>query len=243
MSELLRAMAENTTDTTTPPAGDDIFSLIGESFDLTAQFANLSLPRILLALLTATVCGLIIYWVYRLFYRGVVYSDNFNILVMLITVVTAFIIMTISANLVLSLGMVGALSIIRFRSAIKDPLDIGFLFWGVAAGITAGAGLYFVALIGTVFVAALYIVLTITKKQRKSYLLVVRYNISAEENVKALLGAIRYKLKNKTQANDRVEVTIEVKVANNDTSQLSRFKAIDGVDSVTLLEYNGEYMN
>ncbi len=232
-----------TENTATAPANDDFFALLGESFDLTAQFANLSLPRILLALLTATVCGLIIYWVYRLFYRGVVYSDNFNILVMLITVVTAFIIMTISANLVLSLGMVGALSIIRFRSAIKDPLDIGFLFWGVAAGITAGAGLYFVAVIGTVFVAALYIVLTITKKQRKSYLLVVRYDISAEENVKALLGAIRYKLKNKTQANDRVEVTIEVKIVNNDSSQLSRFKAIDGVDSVTLLEYNGEYMN
>ena len=151
--------------------------------------------------------------------------------------------MTISANLVLSLGMVGALSIIRFRSAIKDPLDVGFLFWGVAAGITAGAGLYFVALIGTVFVAILYIVLTLIKKPRRSYLLVVRYGIAAEDNVKALLGAIRYKLKNKTQVNDKVEVTIEVKIANNDTSQLSRFKAIDGVDSVTLLEYSGEYMN
>ena len=112
--------------------------------------------------------------------------------------VTAFIIMTISANLVLSLGMVGALSIIRFRSAIKDPLDVGFLFWGVAAGITAGAGLYFVALIGTVFVAVLYIVLTLIKKPRRSYLLVVRYGTSAEDNVKALLGAIRYKLKNKS---------------------------------------------
>ena len=158
MTQLLKLMAENTA------AEDDFFALLGQSFDLSTQFANLSLPRILLAMLTATVCGLIIYWVYRLFYRGVVYSDNFNILVLLITVVTAFIIMTISANLVLSLGMVGALSIIRFRSAIKDPLDVGFLFWGVAAGITAGAGLYFVALIGTVFVAILYIVLTLIKK-------------------------------------------------------------------------------
>ncbi len=237
MTQFFNLMAENAA------AEDDFFALLGQSFDLSTQFANLSLPRILLAMLTATVCGLIIYWVYRLFYRGVVYSDNFNILVLLITVVTAFIIMTISANLVLSLGMVGALSIIRFRSAIKDPLDIGFLFWGVAAGITAGAGLYFVALIGTVFVAILYIVLTLIKKPRRSYLLVVRYGIAAEDNVKALLGAIRYKLKNKTQVNDKVEVTIEVKIANNDTSQLSRFKAIDGVDSVTLLEYSGEYMN
>ena len=230
MLQHLTALAEST--------GDDLLSLIGQSFDITAQLESLSLPRILLALLTATLCGAIIYLVYRMFYRGVVYSDNFNILVLLITVVTAFIIMT-----VLSLGMVGALSIVRFRSAIKDPLDVGFLFWGVGAGITAGAGLYFVAIIGTVFVAALYIILTMVKKERRCYLLVVRYGTDAESNVNALLGTLKYKLKNKTQINDRVELTIEIKTVNNDTTQLSRFKAIDGVDSVTLLEYNGEYMN
>lgn len=235
MLQHLTALAEST--------GDDLLSLIGQSFDITAQLESLSLPRILLALLTATLCGAIIYLVYRMFYRGVVYSDNFNILVLLITVVTAFIIMTISANLVLSLGMVGALSIVRFRSAIKDPLDVGFLFWGVGAGITAGAGLYFVAIIGTVFVAALYIILTMVKKERRCYLLVVRYGTDTESNVNALLGTLKYKLKNKTQINDRIELTIEIKTANNDTTQLSRFKAIDGVDSVTLLEYNGEYMN
>lgn len=235
MTDLVNVLSEG--------AGEDFFSLIGQSFDLSVQLENLSLPRILLAMLTATVCGIIIYWVYRLFYRGVVYSDNFNILVLLITVVTAFIIMTISANLVLSLGMVGALSIVRFRSAIKDPLDIGFLFWGVAAGLTCGAGLYFVAIIGTVFIGVVYIAASFIKKNRRSYLLVVRYNISAEDNVKAMLGAIRFKLKNKTQINDRVEITVEVKIANNDTSQVSRFQSIDGVDSVTLLEYSGEYMN
>ena len=117
------------------------------------------------------------------------------------------------------------------------------LFWGVGAGITAGAGLYFVAIICTVFVAALYIILTMVKKERRCYLLVVRYGTDAESNVNALLGTLKYKLKNKTQINDRIELTIEIKTANNDTTQLSRFKAIDGVDSVTLLEYNGEYMN
>ncbi len=229
----ITAMAENA----------DILSLIGQSFDLSAQLENLSLPRIILALLTATVCGLIIYFVYRMFYRGVVYSDNFNILLVLVTVVTAFIIMTISANIVLSLGMVGALSIVRFRSAIKDPLDVGFLFWGVAAGLTAGAGLYFVAIIGSVFVGVLYIVMSIVKKERRCYLLVVRYSASAEDNVSAQLGSIKHRLKNKTQVGDKLELSVEIKVKNNDTSQLSRFKAIEGVDSVTLLEYNGEYMN
>lgn len=222
---------------------EDIFTLLGESFDLSSQLENLSVPHILLAMATATVCGVIIYLIYRFFYRGIVYSDNFNILLVLITVITSFIIMTISANLVLSLGMVGALSIVRFRSAIKDPLDIGFLFWGIAAGITAGAGLYFVALMGTAIIAVIYIVLTLTKKQKKNYLLIVRYGESSESNIDALLGGMKYKLKNKTQTADEIELTIEVKVKNNDTSALSRFKAVDGVTGVTLLEYSGEYMN
>ena len=117
----------------------DALSVLGGSADLTNA---LSLQTIFITLLTATVCGAVIYLVYRFFNRSVIYNENFNILVVLTTVVTAFIIMTISSNVVLSLGMVGALSIVRFRAAVKDPLDIGFLFWGIAAGITAGAQLY-----------------------------------------------------------------------------------------------------
>ena len=221
----------------------DALAVMGDSFDVSEQFANLSVPTILITLLTAALCGAVIYLVYRFFYRGVVYSDNFNILLLLTTVVTAFIIMTISANVVLSLGMVGALSIVRFRAAVKDPLDIGFLFWGIAAGITAGAQLYWVAIIGTAVIAVIYILLTIFKKERKSYLLIVRYNAENEINVNGILGAIKYKLKNKTQTGNSVEITVEVKIKNNDTSYISRFNAVDGVESVTLLEYSGEYMN
>ncbi len=222
---------------------DDFMSVLGESFDISSQLANLSLPYILISMLSAILCGVIIYLVYRFFYRGIVYSDNFNILLILITVITSFIIMTISANIVLSLGMVGALSIVRFRSAVKDPLDIGFLFWGIASGLTCGAGLYFVALIGTVAIAVLYIILVLCKKDKKNYLLIVHYDQSAEEAVNAGLSAMKYKLKSKTATGDRVELTIEIKVKNNDTSEISRFKAIGGVSTVTLLEYNGEYMN
>lgn len=221
----------------------DALAVMGESFDVSEQFANLSVSTIVITLLTAALCGGIIYLVYRFFYRGVVYSDNFNILLLLTTVVTSFIIMTISANVVLSLGMVGALSIVRFRAAVKDPLDIGFLFWGIAAGITAGAQLYWVAIIGTVIIAVIYIVLTIFKKERKSYLLIVRYTADNEINVNGILGQIKYKLKNKTQTGNSVEITVEVKIKNNDTSYISRFNAVEGVESVTLLEYSGEYMN
>lgn len=222
---------------------DDILAAFGDSFNISEQFANLSVTTIICTLLAATLCGVIIYLIYRFFYRGVVYSDNFNILLLLTTVVTSFIIMTISANVVLSLGMVGALSIVRFRAAVKDPLDIGFLFWGIAAGITAGAQLYMVAIIGTVIIGVIYILLTIFKKERKSYLLIVRYTAETEVNVNGILGAIKYKLKNKTQTGSSIELTVEVKIKKNDTSYISRFNAIEGVESVTLLEYSGEYMN
>lgn len=220
----------------------DASSLLS-GLDFTTQLATLSVSKILFTLLTSTVCGLIVYLVYRFFYRGVVYSENFNILIVLTTVVTAFVIMTISANIVLSLGMVGALSIVRFRAAVKDPLDIGFLFWGIAAGITAGAQLYWVAFLGTVGIAVIYILLTIFKKERRSYLLIVRYAAAEEMNVNGLLGNMKYKLKSKTQTGGSVELTVEVKIKSNDTSYVSRFNAIEGVESVTMLEYSGEYMS
>ena len=221
----------------------DLLALFGDSFNASEQFANLSVATIAVTLITALVCGLVIYFVYRFFYRGVVYSDNFNILIVLTTVVTAFIIMTISANIVLSLGMVGALSIVRFRAAVKDPLDIGFLFWGIAAGITAGAQLYWVALIGTAVIAVFYILLTIFKKEKKSYLLIVRYKAESEVNINGILGTLKYKLKNKTKTGAVVELTIEVKIKHNDTTYIDRFNEVEGVDCVTLLEYSGEYMN
>ncbi|MGN0649314.1 MAG: DUF4956 domain-containing protein [Oscillospiraceae bacterium] len=221
----------------------DLLALFGDSFNASEQFANLSVATIVTTLITSLVCGLVIYFVYRFFYRGVVYSDNFNILIVLTTVVTAFIIMTISANIVLSLGMVGALSIVRFRAAVKDPLDIGFLFWGIAAGITAGAQLYWVALIGTAVIAVFYILLTIFKKEKKSYLLIVRYKADSEVNINGILGTLKYKLKNKTRTGDVVELTVEVKIKRNDTSYIDRFNEVEGVDCVTLLEYSGEYMN
>lgn len=218
----------------------DALSVLGGSADLTNA---LSLQTIFITLLTATVCGAVIYLVYRFFNRSVIYNENFNILVVLTTVVTAFIIMTISSNVVLSLGMVGALSIVRFRAAVKDPLDIGFLFWGIAAGITAGAQLYWVALLGTAIIAVLYIIITICRKEKKSYLLIIRYNSSSEMNVTGILNGVKYRLKNKTQTGDHVELTIEVKIKKNDTTYLSRFNAVEGVESVTLLEYSGEYLN
>ena len=218
---------------------DDTIQLFSDNLN----FAELSPASMIAAMVSALVCGIVIYLIYRFCYRGIVYSDNFNVLLVMITAITAFIIMTISSNVVLSLGMVGALSIVRFRTAIKDPLDIGFLFWAIAAGLTAGAGLYFVAVFGTVLIAVIYIIFSLLKKEKKNYLLIVRYKDEAESNVKAVLGAMKYRLKNKTVNGEMTELTIEVKVKHNDTSSVSRFQEISGVATVTLLEYSGEYMN
>ncbi|MDR0222412.1 MAG: DUF4956 domain-containing protein [Oscillospiraceae bacterium] len=222
---------------------EDLIAALTDGFGTSETVQRLSAPYILAALICGAVCGLVIYLVYRYFYAGIVYSDNFNMLLILITVMTALIIMTISANIVLSLGMVGALSIVRFRTAIKDPLDLGFLFWSIAAGITCGAGLFATAFVGTAFIAVLYMLLTVAKKERKNYLLIVRYSEEAESNVSALLGTMKYKLKSKTVSGAETELTAEIKIKRNDAECLSRFKAAEGVITVTLLEYTGEFMN
>ncbi len=218
---------------------DETIQQFGDALNFTA----LTPAGMIAAMLTALLCGIIIFLVYRFCYRGVVYSDNFNVLLVMVTAITGFIIMTISSNVVLSLGMVGALSIVRFRTAIKDPLDIGFLFWAIASGLTAGAGLYFAAIFGTVLIAVIYIGFSLLKKQKRSYLLILRYAESAEANVNAVLGGIKYRLKNKTKSGGAYELTVEVKVKNNDTSSVSRFQEIEGMSSVTLLEYSGDYTN
>jgi len=171
----------------------------------------------------------------------VLYSENFNLLILMITIVTAFIIITIGTNLVLTLGMVGALSIVRFRAAVKDPLDVGFLFWGVAAGLTAGARLFSVALIGTAFIAILYIVFTMVRFDKRAFLLIVRYANDAEEAVTEQLKKIRHKLKNKTIGAGYTELTMEVKVKGNNTDFMEPLKQTEHVDNVVLVEYTGDY--
>ncbi|MDR2570881.1 MAG: DUF4956 domain-containing protein, partial [Oscillospiraceae bacterium] len=117
---------------------------------IVSQYEHLSFRGLAATMVVAIGCGFLIYLLYRFFYRGMLYSDNFGVLIVMVAGTTSFIVVTIGANLVLSLGMVGALSIIRFRAAIKEPLDVGFLFLAVAAGLASGARLYLVAIIGTV---------------------------------------------------------------------------------------------
>ena len=197
--------------------------------------------NIITSLSVAALCGMVIFLVYRFFHRGVLYSAAFNILNVMICVTTAFIIITIGTNLVLTLGMVGALSVVRFRAAVKDPLDVGFLFWGVAAGLTAGASLHMPALIGTAFIAVIYIVLTYARLDKRAFLLITRYEAVAEDAVAAFLKKTRHKLKNKTMEGSFTELTVEVKVRKNDVSFAEPLRGTEGVVSAVLVEYTGDY--
>lgn len=197
--------------------------------------------QVLTSLTVAFVCGVIIFLVYRFFNRTVIYSPRFNMLIVMVSVVTALIIITIGTNLVLTLGMVGALSIVRFRAAVKDPLDVGFLFWGIAAGLTSGAQLYTAAIIGTAFVAVVYIFLTLVRFDKHSYLLIIRYATEVEGMLEKKVEPLRGRIKNKTTSDAFSELTLEVKLRRADSTITSTLKKLDGVETVTLVEYTGDY--
>ena len=216
---------------------DVIKKSVLKAFDTT----QIDTTVMLLSLLTALACGVIIYLFYRFFYKGVVYSHNYNVMLILTTLVTSFIILTISTNIVLSLGMVGALSIVRFRAAIKDPLDVGFLFWAVAAGIASGAGLYFYAILATVGIGIIYMVASRMGPRKRVYLLVVRYHNEANEQVMRILSTMKTVLKNKTGTNGMTEMTMEMKLKNENTIFVTKISALEGVESCVLVEYAGDY--
>jgi len=189
----------------------------------------------------ALVCAVMIYLIYRFFNNSAVYSAGFNLLIVMVCVVTAYIIITIGSNLVLSLGMVGALSIVRFRAAVKDPLDVGFLFWSVTAGLTAGARLYSVALLGTACIAIIYISFYTLRANGRGFLLIIRYAPENEAQITPLLSPIKYKLKNKNRTTDFVELTLEVKIKKNNDSYLDGVTQSPLCQNVALVEYTGEY--
>ncbi|MCR5376552.1 MAG: DUF4956 domain-containing protein [Lachnospiraceae bacterium] len=216
---------------------------IAEIKNLMGQADSLSTttPAQIIACLTFTLlCAAIIYCVYRFFYRGACYSENFAVLLVMVAVITAMIILTISSSISLSLGTIGALSIIRFRSAIKDPLDVGFLFWSVVVGLTTGAGMVSFAVIGSLFIAFLYVLMTLMRTSRGTYLLLVRYSDEAAENVAKVVDDLGGKLKNKTVYKDETELTVQIRFKGTDTPFLTELQEMNGVSNAVLVEFTGE---
>ena len=205
------------------------------------ETGNLTTSGFVMSMLAAFLCGMIVYAVYRMFYKGVIYNNNFNILLVLTSTVTCFMVIVISSNVVLSLGMVGALSIVRYRTAVKDPLDVGFLFWTVAVGVTCGAGLYLISIMGTVFIALVYIMLVKVRSRKHQYLLIVKYQNEAAEAVRRQLMPVKKVLKNKTSTKNQTELTYEVRVSADNTAFVTTLSEVEGVANAVLVEFTGDY--
>ena len=200
-----------------------------------------STGTILFSMLLAFAIGLFIFWVYKVNYKGVMYSQNFALTLVMMTLITTPVVMCIRNSIQLSMGMVGALSIVRFRTAVKDPLDTAYMFWSLTMGILLGAGQFFLAGLATVAVAVLAFVLTrITSKAPDSFLLVVRCAPGAEAAVAGALRGIKHqKMKSRTVTPSGSELTLEVRVDRQEALMKS-LMATEGVRDATLVAYQSE---
>jgi uncharacterized membrane protein YhiD involved in acid resistance len=193
--------------------------------------------------LVAIIVALIISWVYKKTYSGIIYSKNFNITLVLITIVTSVVMMVIGGNLALSLGMVGALSIIRFRSAIKDIRDIGYLFWGMSAGLASGTGNHLIAVVGTVVVSIVMFIFHLYLTEQFSYMLIVKGNGFSEAQLEDTFKDFshKYKMKMKNSDNSGYEMIYEIQIKKKEEhSFVEMLKKIPGVKSINLLSQKGE---
>ena len=198
-----------------------------------------------LVLALAFCVGLFIFFVYKKTYQGVMYSSSFGVTLVALTMITSLVILAVTSNVVLSLGMVGALSIVRFRTAIKEPLDIAFLFWSIAAGIVLAAGLIPLAVFGSAFIGVILLVFVNRKSHFNPYIVVVQCDGSeTERKALALLGENTSKcvVKSKTAQKGMVELNCEVRLKSENTDFINALADTEGVSSAVLVSYNGDYM-
>jgi len=216
---------------------NSIFSNLFSSQTITPA----SFPTILLSLVLALAAGLFIAWIYRRNYRGVMYSNNFTLTLVMMTLITCPVVMCIRESIQLSMGMVGALSIVRFRTAVKDPLDTAYMFWALTMGILLGAGQFFLTACAVVGIGLLLTVLVhIQSKGLNSYLLVVRMSEDSERQANQLVNNLKVQqLKSKTVSANGIEATYEVRVDKPD-ALLNKLRALPGVYDATLVAYSGE---
>ena len=207
---------------------------------------SFSTVDVLLALGLSFVLGLFIFLIYKKTYQGVMYSDSFGVSLIAMSMITSLVIIAVTSNVVLSLGMVGALSIVRFRTAIKEPMDIAFLFWAIAVGIVLGAGLLPLAIIGSVIIGIIIVIFSTRKIGDTPYILVVNCENEETENTANTLikeEAKKSVLKSKAVNKLGVELTYEVRIKDDNTGFVNRVSACEGVTNAVLVSYNGEYMS
>ena len=206
---------------------------------------NISLLDMGIALVLAFCLGLFIFMIYKKTFSGVMYSSGFGVTLVALTMITTLVILAVTSNVVLSLGMVGALSIVRFRTAIKEPLDIAFLFWSIGAGIVLAAGMIPLAVIGSVFIGLILLVFANKKAHVNPYIVVLRCSgHDAELRAMNYLNAQanRCVVKSKTAQKGEVELNLEIRLKDDNTDFINSLADMDGVHSAVLVSYNGDYM-
>ena len=204
-----------------------------------------SLPDAAIALALAFCLGLFIFLVYKKCYAGVMYAPSFGVTLIALTLITTLLILAVTSNIVLSLGMVGALSIVRFRTAIKEPMDIAFLFWAIAVGIVLAAGLIPLAVFGSIFIGVVLFVFSKKKTVDSPYILVVHCeNSEIEEQARIFVKSQvrRLNLKSKSVDGGCVELNYEVRLKEDSSAFVNELEAMPGVSRVVLVSYNGDYM-
>lgn len=199
-----------------------------------------------IAILMSLAIGLFIFLVYKKTFQGVMYSAGFGVSLIAMCMITTFVILAVTSNVVLSLGMVGALSIVRFRTAIKEPLDICFMFWSIAAGIVVGAGLLLLAVAGSIVIGILLLVLVNKKSKDNPYILIVHCENDAAEQAACEVVKERgkkYVIKSKCVSANGVELTMELRLSEMTTEFVNVISGLDGVRDASLVSYNGDYMS
>jgi len=210
------------------------------------KVSSFSLIDAAIALALAFVLGLFIFIVYKKTYSGVMYSQNFGVSLIAMSIITTFVILAVTSNVVLSLGMVGALSIVRFRTAVKEPMDISFLFWAIAVGIVLGAGLIPLAVIGSLIIGIILAIFSNVKYKEVPYILVLSFKDEEKEGkIKNIINNSTKKSleKAKTINKSNIELTYEVRLKKGDSSVINKLYDVDSVLNATLVSYNGEYMS
>ncbi len=219
---------------------------IADAFHIGDLFSGAVSPLlVLLTLAVAFVIGMFVFFIYKKTFGGVLYSRTFNTSLVLVTMVTSLVLLLINNNLTMSLGTVGALSIVRFRTAVKEPMDIVFMFWAIAEGMALGAQFFDVALIAALVIGVVMVIFSLVKRRGTgSYLLIIHYHEAATQQIngifKRLPGA---RIKSKTAQPDAIELTLEVRLNDSETNIAERLMRIEGVYDASLISHQGDMIS
>lgn len=209
------------------------------------NITSVTIFDMVLSISLAFCLGVFIFMVYKKTFRGVMYSASFGVTLIALTMISTLVILAVTSNIILSLGMVGALSIVRFRTAIKEPLDIAFLFWSIAVGIVLAAGMILLAVFGSVMIGVILLIFVNRKSHDNPYIVVIACaSDDAEREAVKFLEKFVQKcvIKSKTVTKDSIELNYEIRLKSPDTSFINELSGQNGVSNVVLVSYNGDYM-